>query len=392
MTHGQWTNRAFFAEAGQWETIFDLTSATRQYLERLPIPNMAVPILIRIFSEWMDVKRDIEEAEAKWADEHPAPPPAATGGNAGANVGGNAQGTAQARTQPSDPQALSTPNPCPDLYDPHHWSHSLRLKVTRFIVKRNHALAFAMFGTKRWIETADRSEMSTNTQCRTDNYNIWAADKKCVHCKHALPNIAFTAGGVCENCRLNDECDDEKDHLKQLKKAATRALGFDNRTTWPEEDQNEQAGTQPAQVGNQVVQVTSESDDDEQTEDGIHDITRSNFPQPEAFWQIDDEGSRVSPVNCPRDLTNILSDGNGPLADFFREAIKLDESEAKYGPIGHIGFKQKKHPSGEYLAPSQSVWQMAGHYMYRQCLSVEDFVKTPNGHTPTDTQRLRGGF
>lgn len=366
------------------------------------MPFMAIPILISVFSEWMDIKRDIEKAETKWAEESPPPPPAAAGGNAGTNVGGNAQGigtaqnTAQATTQPEDPQALATPNPAPGLYDPHHWSQNLRLKVTRFMVKRNHALAFAMFGTRRWIETRDQSEMSTDTQCRTDNYNIWGADKNCHDCKYVLPNIAYTAGGVCENCRLMRACNCESDHLKRFKKDATQALGFEIQPSRPEEQQNglmgtqaPLAGNQPAQLGNPTIQATPATDDED---DSICDITRSNFPQPEAFWQIDDEGNRVSLVNLPRDLILILSNAEGPLADFFRETLTMDIMEASHALTGHIGFRQKKHPSADHLGLNQSARQMAGHYMYRQCLSVEDFIKTPNGHTPTDTQLPPGGF
>lgn len=372
-----------FAEAGQWETIFDLTSATRQYLERLPMPNMAIPILIRIFSDYMDIQKSIEQAEAKWAAQQPASIPSPPAGNAGGNARGN-------RQRQTNREALATPNPCPEIYDPHHWPSGLRRKVTKFMVKRNHALAFAMFGTERWIETADRNEMSTNTQCRTDNYAIWAVDKKCFQCEIRLPMIAFTGGGLCENCRLKNACEDEDDHLKQMKKNATRAFGFHTPPSTPEEPLNGQMGTQSVQVSNQGSQAAPESEEN-QPQAGIRDITHSNFPKPEAFWR-EDGGNRVSVVNCPRDLAQILSDPDGPLATFFLEALRMDMLEAKHGPIGHIGFKQKKHGSGESLELNKSSRQMAGHYMYRRSLSIEEFMKTPNGLTATDVQRFRGGF
>lgn len=382
---------ASFSEAGQWETIFDLSSAARQYLERLPMPNMAVPILIRIFSDNVDVKKDIERAEAKWATEHPAPSSAPTGGNAQGNARGN-------RRQRTKPEARATPNPCPGIYNPHYWPSALRRKVTEFMVKRNHALAFAMFGAERWIETADRNEMSTDTQCRTDNYGIWGVDKKCYQCEIHLPMIAFTGGGLCENCRLKNACEDEDDHLKESKKKATQALGFNTLPTAFDEPQNAQMGTQNGQMATLSVQASNQDipaeveDDDEQSYIFLHDITRSNFPKPEAFWKMDDEGKRVSLVNCPSDLARILSDPESSLVEFFLEALALDMSEAKYGPIGRIGFKQKKHPSGDHLRLGMSSRQMAGHYMYRQCLSVEDFVKRPYGLTANDVRRLRGGF
>lgn len=363
-----------FSEARQWKSIFDLSTATRQYLERLPMPQMAIPILIRIFSEFLDIKRHIEEAEAKWADEHPAPSPAANGSNPGGNAGGNARRNGRRRR--TNREAGATPNPCPGIYDPHHWPLALRCNVTEFTVKRDHALAFAMFGTERWIETADQNEMSTNTQCRTDNYGIWGADKMCVQCEKRLPMIAFTGGSLCENCRLKNACDDENDHLKQVKKTATRALGFDI-PPMPWE-------LQTAQGGIQSVEEPPETD--------IRDITRSNFPKPEVFCKTDEEGNHVSLVNSPSDLAQVLSEPEGPLMDFFTQALHLDMSEAKYGPIGRIGFKQKKHPSGEYLQLGYSARQMAGHYMYRRCLSIEEFIKTPNGLTPKDVQRIRGGF
>lgn len=378
--------KLLFSEAGQWESIFDISAATRQYLERLPMPQMAIPILIRIFSEFLDIKRDIEEAEANWADEHPAPSPAANGSNAGGNAAGNAAGNPgdnpggnpgrNGRRRRTNREAGATPNPCPGIYDTHHWPSTLRRTVTEFTVKRDHALAFAMFGTERWIETADRNEMSTNAQCRTDNYGIWGADKMCVQCKKCLPMIAFTGGGLCENCRLKNACEDENDHLKQVKQTATRALGFDiPPTPWE---------LQTAQGGTHTVEEPSETD--------IRDITRSNFPKPEAFCKTDEEGNRANLVNSPSDLAQVLSDPEGPLVEFFTQALYLDMSEAKHGPIGRIGFKQKKHPSGQYLQLGQSARQMAGHYMYRRCLSIEEFIKTPNGLTPKNVQRIRGGF
>lgn len=356
----------FRTEAGQFETIFDLTSATRQYLELLPMPKMAIPILITIFSEYMDLQVEIEEAEAEWIDEHPAPPPVPVGGNNAAN------GQANRPRRRRNREAEATPNPCPGLYDPHHWQPALRRKVANFMVKRDHALAFAMFGKERWIETSDRSEMSTNTQCRTDNYGLWGADKLCVQCKTHMPLIAFTGGGHCENCRLKNACEDETDHFKQLKKKATEALGF---------------GVQPAQVGNQAPHA-----DDEQRLIGVTDISQSNFPTSEAFWETDDDGNRAGPITRPGDLAFLMSNPEGPLPGFFFRALQMDNEQARYGPIGHIGFRQKKHPSGEYLQPDQSVWQMVGHYLYRQCLSVEDFTKTPEGMTPKDVLRFRGQF
>lgn len=365
------------------------------------MPRMAIPIVICIFSEWIEILKDIENAEAKWTYEHPSTSLLPTGSNTGGGTNqGPAQGHARSRRRqrPGDREAQATPNPCPGTYDPAHWSSTLRRKVTEFIVKRNHALAFAMFGTERWIETADRNEMSTNTQCRTDNYGIWGVDKSCFQCKLRLPMIAFTAGGLCENCRLENACEDEMDHLKQEKKNAVQALGFHVLPAWPDETQTAQVGasTLPAsnptaQGSNQPVQVESESDDDYPGID-IRGIVQSNFPKPEAFWKIDDEGNRVNLVDCPRGLTEVLSHPNGPLADFFTQALQMDMLEAKYGPIGHIGSKQEKHPSGQYLQLGQSSRQMAGHYMYRRCISIEDFIQTPDGLTPSNVRHNRGGL
>lgn len=325
------------------------------------MPHFAIPILISIFDESIGIDAEVEAAEARWKvfrEELKAFYPSQQDQQDQQDQEDQEDQEDQ-RVQPggfirnggspdSDPRVVS------------RWNKELTQKVAEFDIKFNHVLAFAMFGKARYIETWDRHEMSTDTQCRTDNYGLWAFFQQCIGCNHKLPHICFTAGAKCENCRLEDACYAEFDHLKKRKLQATRSLGFGERF-----------------------------------DRAVRDITESNFPQPDDFFMIDSNGNRVSRINSERDFAlEVLATTTSSLTAFYKYVISLDVIEhqvARY-PIGRVGPVQKKHPDADYSPLDQSTQDMTRRYMYRRSQPVEEFMKMPHGLTPEGAKRITGGF
>lgn len=239
-------------------------------------------------------------------------------------------------------------------FDESQWPEKLLEKLTLSLIEINIMVCKAMFGDAMWVETWDRGTRSNNFQCRLDNYKLWTQVQRCTECNVHLPRIFFTASHVCEDCRTQNFIDDETDHMKRDKMVATTKLGF-----------------------GRIYDA------------GFKTLSTSNFPRPDAFRKVGEDGEDVAVIKKTRHfMTRVLCTPSSPFRPFIDAAVAMDYRE-RVRPIGRCTHLQVNHPESGNEDLYATIMQQLKMLCYRRAQTKEEFLLCGEaGFTPEQANQF----
>lgn len=298
--------------------IWDLSSLWRRWAEALPLPADCVPLVISVYEAMLKVDAMKKAREERWATENFHPP-----------------------------QVLPR-------FDESQWPEDLANKVSLSVIEIHIMTCKAMFGDAMWAETWDRGTRSNNFQCRLDNYKLWTIAQRCTECEVRLPRIFFTASHICEDCRTQNHIDDETNHMKRDKIAATEKLGF----------------------GRLYDAV-------------FKDLSQSNFPQPDAFQEVNEDGKIVPIIKRTYDfMDRVLDAPMSSFRPFIDAAVAMDQRE-RFRPLGHYTNAQANHRQSGNEDPYATVMEQLKMLCYRRAQTKEEFLLCGDaGFTPEQASQF----
>ncbi|KAF3764239.1 hypothetical protein M406DRAFT_330587 [Cryphonectria parasitica EP155] len=313
--------------AGQDHMIIDTASLLRQYLEALPLPAFCIPYTMAAYDLKLAMDAEIAVEGA---------PIIAEAARQMEAVQLQAEMAGFIQDDDDDEEEDDEPIMLPE-FKREDWSQELLTRVTHNEIIISFTLAKAMYGEDLWLETFDRGYRSTSFQCSINNYGIWAEVHECAQCKKPTQRMFFSAGFICEACRLGLWVDLETDHMKYHKRKAVDALGF----TWTEAH-------------------------------GYSGVAESNLPKEKDFVAIDAEGRTAPLIHTKLDFVKRVVDlPKGPMHEFCDVVDKMSHTETKLGPIGHVGYVQADHPDSGYQSVASTVRDSLRYMHYRESLTCE---------------------